>query len=69
VSVAVQCHTCSKPAPVQWVDAEKRFRYQRHFIGDGPGRVRCPASGEPIPAPTGVVLAPKNPPPGRHVQR
>lgn len=59
--VQVQCHTCSKTAPVQWIAAEKRFRYQRHFIGTGPSRVRCPASGEPVPAPTSIVMAPKEP--------
>lgn len=60
MSVAVQCHTCQKAAPVQWIAAEKRFRYQRHFIGTGPSRIRCPASGEPIPAPPGVIAAPKD---------
>jgi hypothetical protein len=59
--VQVQCHTCQQTAPVQWIAAENRFRYQRHFIGTG-HKVRCPASGEPVPAPTSVVLAPRNQP-------
>ena len=58
--IQVQCKTCHSTAPVQWVAEERRFRYHRHFIGTGPHRVRCPASGEPLPVPPGVVLAPRN---------
>jgi hypothetical protein len=58
--VQVQCHTCEQTAPVQWIPAERRYRYLRHFIGTGRDRLRCPASGEPIPAPNAIVFAPRN---------
>ncbi|HVQ84652.1 MAG TPA: hypothetical protein VMS84_07860 [Mycobacterium sp.] len=60
--VQVQCHTCSATAPVQWIPSERRYRYQRHFIGTGRAKLRCPASGEPVPAPTSIVFAPRNTP-------
>jgi hypothetical protein len=62
VSVAVQCHTCSATAPVEWIPEERRYRYQRHFIGTGRAKLRCPASGEPVPAPTSIVFAPRSTP-------
>ena len=60
MTVQVQCHSCNKTAEVRWMPDEQRYRYNRHFIGTGRHtRVRCPASGEPVPAPPGVVVAPR----------